>query len=101
MTDAPLTNGIHLNGHSVTSSPPAATQPPDSPATPVDDSTSPHIKIDVDYNEAESDLRHEPIPVKVDQLRSASTVPQVGSPVDPSTSCLFISDLTSPHTRSS
>ncbi|PPQ90468.1 hypothetical protein CVT25_014986 [Psilocybe cyanescens] len=38
----------------------------DSPATPVDNSVAPDVKIDMDYadNEQESDVRHEPLPVK-------------------------------------
>ena len=36
----------------------------DSPQTPVDSSLVPDVKIDMDYQEQESDVRHEPLPVK-------------------------------------
>lgn len=76
MADALLANAI--NGY--TASPDSAA---DSPATPVDNSTSPDIKIDVDYVEHESDARSEPVSMKVDAVEDASVRPQVGSPPDP------------------
>ncbi|KZT74817.1 Bromodomain-containing protein [Daedalea quercina L-15889] len=79
MTDALLANGI--NGHAASPDSIAA----DSPATPVDNSTSPDIKIDVDYVERESDARNEPIQMKVDAVEDASVLPQAGSPPDPAT----------------
>ncbi|KAH8100556.1 hypothetical protein BXZ70DRAFT_892966, partial [Cristinia sonorae] len=69
MSDAPTSNGHHtiLNGnHDV------HTAAPDSPATPVDDSTAPDLKIDVDFRATESDMRN----LKMDgsqELRDAST----------------------------
>ncbi|KJA25957.1 hypothetical protein HYPSUDRAFT_52717 [Hypholoma sublateritium FD-334 SS-4] len=36
----------------------------DSPKTPVDILLAPDVKIDMDYQEQESDVRHEPLPVK-------------------------------------
>lgn len=36
----------------------------DSPKTPVDIILAPDVKIDMDYQEQESDVRHEPLPVK-------------------------------------
>lgn len=96
MADAPLiTNGSLLNGHhddlvtklngaqhvdDVADSPAI-----DSPATPVDNSVSLDVKIDVQSNDQEeSDVRHEPIPMKLDRAdESASIVPQVASPIDP------------------
>ena len=92
MLDAPLTNGIHLNGtHDIKHSSlngdhgDAADSPAiDSPATPVDNTPTSDIKIDVEPIEhAESDVRHDPYPVRVDKLDNASTVPQVATPVDP------------------
>ena len=59
---------------------------PDSPATPVDNSTTVDIKIDVDIPPADSDLRSEPVQMNVDELdqvRDASTVPQLDTPQDP------------------
>ncbi|KAF8971566.1 Bromodomain-containing protein [Flammula alnicola] len=60
----------------------------DSPATPIDIALAPDVKIDMDYQEQESDVRHEPLPIKaidhLDKLDNASTVPQVGTPLDPS-----------------
>ena len=57
-----------------------------SPNTPVS-AFAPDVKIDIDYTEQESDARSEPIPLKpidtVPKLDDASTVPQVGTPVDP------------------
>lgn len=91
MLDAPLTNGIHLNGHhdlkpsfngdhtDIADSPAI-----DSPATPVNDAPAPAVKIDVHYHDQdESDVRHEPVDMKIDVVEDASTVPQVATPVDP------------------
>jgi hypothetical protein len=38
----------------------------DSPATPVNVASAPNVKIDTDFHE-ESDARHEPIPLKLEQ----------------------------------
>jgi hypothetical protein len=38
--------------------------PTDSPTTPVSNSVAPDIKIDMDFQEQESDVRHEPLPIK-------------------------------------
>lgn len=80
-------NGVH-NANS-----PAA----ESPATPISTAAAPDVKIDIDYQEPESDVRHEPITFKpidsVDKQDDASIVPQVGTPADPSMlflSCFFL-----------
>ena len=107
MLDAPLTNGIHLNAahdlkqpslnggdHTDVADSPAV----DSPATPVNDAPAPAIKIDVHYNDQEeSDVRHEPVDMKIDSVEDASTVPQLATPVDPgelhsgfATRCLYV-----------
>lgn len=78
MSDASPPPGI--NGHHVSDSPAV-----DSPATPVDNTTSPDIKIDVDYAATESDARHELVTVKMDTSEDASLQPQVGTPTDPAT----------------
>ncbi|THH02472.1 hypothetical protein EW026_g391 [Hermanssonia centrifuga] len=96
MSDAPLTNVLHLNGnhHSLNGSDlntpngvaDSAPDSPaiDSPATPIDNSLTSDDKIDVHLNDPEeSDVRHDTIPMKVDKLDNASTVPQVATPVDP------------------
>jgi hypothetical protein len=36
----------------------------DSPPTPVSNSVVPDVKIDMDFQEQESDVRHEPLPIK-------------------------------------
>jgi len=58
----------------------------DSPNTPVSTFT-PDVKIDFGYNEQESDARYEPMSIKqidgIPKPDDASTVPQVGTPVDP------------------
>ncbi|OBZ79624.1 Bromodomain-containing factor 1, partial [Grifola frondosa] len=72
MNDAPTSNGFnHINSVSAPDSPAV-----DSPATPVDNSVDVDVKIDVDFNEQESDARHEPMPLKIDQIKDAS-IPQV------------------------
>jgi hypothetical protein len=76
-------NGISatLNGHSLHNLPsPAA----DSPATPVSTSAA-DVKIDMDYQEQESDVRHEPLPVKNLDYNGdpISNAPQVETPIDP------------------
>ena len=38
----------------------------DSPATPINVTSAPNVKIDTDFSE-ESDARHEPIPLKLEQ----------------------------------
>ncbi|THH27018.1 hypothetical protein EUX98_g7164 [Antrodiella citrinella] len=92
MSDAPTSNGVlangHHSGHDPTPDAPNGVQnaSPDSPATPVDDSVVPEAKIDVDYTAAESDMRNlkvEPPRDSDNDLRDASTVPQVQSPSDP------------------
>ncbi|KAH9950519.1 hypothetical protein B0H21DRAFT_881323 [Amylocystis lapponica] len=55
----------------------------DSPATPVDNSPAAEVKIDVDFDEQESDVRHEPVTMKVTD--ASSVLPQVGTPADPAT----------------
>ncbi len=84
MSDALLANGVNnING---ISSPESVAV--DSPATPIDNSTTTDIKIDVEYTERESDVRHEPVAMKLDvksdtPVEDASVLPQVGTPVDP------------------
>jgi len=57
----------------------------DSPATPLDSFAPPDVTIDFDYQEQESDVRHEPLPVKhfdpIDKLDDASTL---ANPLAPS-----------------
>ncbi|KAF8649828.1 hypothetical protein AX16_005593 [Volvariella volvacea WC 439] len=85
-----------VNGASGTQSPPItngnsalnpASPAADSPATPVSNTVVPDVKID--YQEQESDVRHEPVPIKsidsIDKIDNASTIPQIGSPADSST----------------
>lgn len=75
MPDALLSNGHDL---SVPDSPAI-----DSPATPVDAINNDNdIKID-DHDHEESDVRHDPFPLKLD---NASTVPQIATPIDP---CMY------------
>ena len=40
-----------------------------SPETPINVASAPNVKIDTDFNE-ESDARHEPIPLKLQQASS-------------------------------
>lgn len=58
----------------------------DSPTTPVSSSAIPDVKIDIDYQEQESDVRHEPIPVKIIEpvamVQDASTQLLAEAPVD-------------------
>ena len=72
-------NGVHLDSVSAPDSPAV-----DSVATPVNNSLVPDIKIDVDYTE-DSDVRHEPAPLKVAKLENASVIPQISTPIDPGT----------------
>lgn len=99
MLDATLTTTTHLNGpddikpfangaHTDGADSPAI----DSPATPVNDSPAPAVKIDLQYaDQEESDVRHEPVDMKIDVVEDASTVPQVATPVDPGQSRLPLS----------
>jgi len=84
--EKPLINGQHVNGHPTSNPSPAA----DSPDTPVSIIAAPDVKIEIDFQEQESDVRHEPIPTKlidaVDRSDTASTIPQPGTPADP---CMF------------
>lgn len=62
-----------------------STSPPaDSPTTPVSVTASPDVKIDIDYQEQESDVRHEPLQIKpidrVDKLDGGSFISQVEAP---------------------
>jgi hypothetical protein len=47
----------------------------DSPTTPVSDAAPPHVKINIDEQEPESDARHEPLPPKRDQFDDSRTCP--------------------------
>jgi bromodomain-containing factor 1 len=96
MTDAPL-NGNHdilatkLNGTAHISEDAPESPAIDSPATPVDDSVSANVKIDVQSNDhEESDVRHELVTMKVDNVENASVIPQVSTPADPGQSCLSL-----------
>jgi len=81
MLDASLVNGVNnIDAHATPDSPLV-----DSPATPVDNSPTVGIKIDVEYNDRESDARSEPVSMKVDAVEDASVQPQVGTPTDPAT----------------
>ena len=73
----------------------------DSPATPVDNSPTSDVKIDVDHEEhEESDVRHEQYPIPIDKLDNASTVPQIATPVDPGECPRALSCPTqAPHAR--
>lgn len=85
--DKPLLNGQHLNGQHIngkSSSCPEA----ESPDTPVSITTAPDVKIAMDYQEQESDVRHEPIMKSIDAVDrsdTASIISQPGTPADPST----------------
>lgn len=95
MSDASLTNGItivhdfttpKLNGLHTAQDDAADSPAIDSPATPVDNSVSPDVKIDVQSNDQEeSDVRHEPLPMKLDRINDddLSIVPQVATPANP------------------
>lgn len=77
MLDASLSSGPqHINGNATPDSPAV-----DSPATPVDNNAADDVKIDLDFDEHESDVRHEPVTLKVTD--ASSVLPQVGTPVDP------------------
>ncbi|KAF8078375.1 bromodomain-containing protein [Lyophyllum atratum] len=83
----------HLNGdnsHQRAPSPAA-----ESPATPISNMVAPDVKIDIDYQEQESDARHEPMPIikqldDIEKTDTASTIPQLGTPVDP---CELLEDV--------
>ncbi|KAF9042100.1 hypothetical protein BJ165DRAFT_1485608 [Panaeolus papilionaceus] len=63
---------VNHNGHNQTN---------DSPATPVSNVAAPDVKIDMDYQEQESDARHEPFPIKLidDQLDKGHVVTEITS----------------------
>lgn len=93
MLDAPLANGIHLDGingfktHTldVDSNDAADSPAVDSPATPVNDSPTPALKIDIQYNDQEeSDIRHELVDMKIDVVENVSSVQEIATPADPS-----------------
>jgi bromodomain-containing factor 1 len=83
-----VTNG--LNGISAKVYPSSNDNHPspatDSPATPLPIIAPPDVKIDIDYQEQESDVRHEPLPVKhidsIDKFDNASAVPQLATQLD-------------------
>lgn len=58
---------------------------PDSPAisSPPTNADSPAVKIDLDYVQRESDVRHESLPLPLEKQDVVSTHPQLGSPQDP------------------
>lgn len=77
MHDAPLTNGVHLNGdHTAKPAPSDTADSPaiDSPATPVNDSPTPTVKIDVQYDDhLENNISRDPVDMKVEIEEDAST----------------------------
>ncbi|THV05961.1 Bromodomain-containing protein [Dendrothele bispora CBS 962.96] len=75
-------NGDHNLSHLTPNPSDANQQSPRSPPTPVSNIPVSDMKIDVDYEQQESDARSEPLPPRPD-LHDASVVPQLGSPVDP------------------
>ncbi|KAF5368460.1 hypothetical protein D9758_002376 [Tetrapyrgos nigripes] len=88
MNDAPQTSHVPvvLNGdHTPTTVVNGIDDPadsPHSPPTPISNDTAVDMKIDVEFQEQESDARSEPLPPRPDQ-HDASVIPEVGSPVDP------------------
>ncbi len=87
-------NGVHLESVSAPDSPAV-----DSVATPVNNSLVPDVKIDVDYNEQESDARHEPAPIKLDKLDNASIVPQLDTLPLAGTFCASFNAFSLPYVR--
>ncbi|KAG6891419.1 hypothetical protein C0992_007198 [Termitomyces sp. T32_za158] len=78
-------NSKHVNGDASQRIPSPSVE---SPATPISNMVAPDVKIDIDYQEQESDARHEPMPIKqldsIEKVEDASsTVPQAGTPLDP------------------
>jgi len=78
----------------------------DSPTTPISVTASPDVKIDIDYQEQESDVRHEPLQIKhidrVDKLDGGSFFSQVEAPgvlicSMSSLLCLIWLDIPSPN----
>jgi bromodomain-containing factor 1 len=53
----------------------------DSPATPVNNTSAPDVKIDIDFHE-ESDARHEPLPIKVEKIEKASAYTELPPSAD-------------------
>jgi hypothetical protein len=90
-------NGQHLNGQHIngqTNLSPAA----DSPDTPVSNIIVSDVKIAMDYQEQESDVRNEPIPIKsLDRSETASTIPQPGTPADPCRFYFFVAFPVASH----
>jgi hypothetical protein len=70
--DAPSSPSPHINGSVAVLNGDTASEVPshvvDSPTTPISDSAPPNVKIDIDYQEQESDARHEPLLVKIDHI---------------------------------
>ncbi|KAF8898359.1 Bromodomain-containing protein [Infundibulicybe gibba] len=90
-------NGVHdteliinggVNGHKPPSDGDGTNSPSASPSTPISTVILADVKIDIDHQEQESDVRHEPLPLKtIDAPASvddASVVPEPGTPLDPS-----------------
>jgi bromodomain-containing factor 1 len=65
----PHVNGSIPNGDSSAVPSPVV----ESPATPFSDTAAPDVKIDIDYQDQESDARHEPLPPKPDKLGNPCT----------------------------
>nr|VWO96631.1 Histone acetyltransferase [Ganoderma boninense] len=87
-------NGVHLESVSAPDSPAV-----DSVATPVNNSLVPDVKIHVDYNEQESDARHEPAPIKLNKLDNASIIPQLDTPPAPGTFITAFDASSPPYAR--
>jgi hypothetical protein len=85
--NAPSSPSPHINGSAAVLNGDTASEVPshvvDSPTTPISDSAPPHVKIDIDYQEQESDARHEPLLVKIDHIDPSSVIPTLEYPVSP------------------
>lgn len=101
-------NGIHAHGLGINTNGVAhpvdnidngaLSSAPDSPAllSPPTNAASPPVKIDLDYAQRESDVRHEPLSISVGKGDDASMQPQLGTPADPGMfaphQALYVSD---------
>jgi len=91
----PTTNGLHYEPTTDPDSPLA-----DSPDTPINTVPDVAVKISSDIPEVESDARHEPYQISLDnldKLEDASIRPQIDAPIVPSPSFFLAAFLSSSH----
>ena len=85
--NTPITDGANTSNNTDNG---ALSSAPDSPAiqSPPTNELSPPVKIDIDYAQRESDVRHEPLNIPIEKSDNIQSHAQLPSPANTGTSSL-------------